>query len=225
MGQTFQDLSKSFFRRYGIRGFDIYNPLAIVPQRVRGYFIEKDGTVTNASAYDASKKYPAGGFTATLTEPPRPLLLDHSAEHMAALVGCSGHCKTGDGGRMASGGLSPPLALAIEDAPRPTEGESGDADGATSFRYGQSGGRVWATYEGGRVRFGSLVAVGDREGRLDMRYQHVVPDGTLRTGTCSASTEILTDGRVRLHEKWQWTNGDRSSGRSIVEEVRPVTTA
>jgi hypothetical protein len=39
--------------------------------------------------------------------------LDHSAAHMAALVGCSGHCETGDRGRMASGGLSPVLALAI----------------------------------------------------------------------------------------------------------------
>src|SRR5450759_2816991 len=67
MGQTFQDLSKSFLRRYGILGFDIYNPLAMVSQRVRGYFIEKDGTVTNASAYDASKKYPAGAS-------PRPSL-------------------------------------------------------------------------------------------------------------------------------------------------------
>ena len=34
-------------------------------------------------------------------------------QHMAAMVGCSGHCETGDGGRMASGGLSPVLALAI----------------------------------------------------------------------------------------------------------------
>src|SRR5204863_7917107 len=37
---------------------------------------------------------------ATLTEPPRPLLLDHAAAHMAAIVGCSCHCETGDGGRM-----------------------------------------------------------------------------------------------------------------------------
>jgi len=34
---------------------------------------------------------------ATLTEPPRPLLLDHAAAHMAAMVGCSVHCETGDG--------------------------------------------------------------------------------------------------------------------------------
>jgi len=94
---------------------------------------------------------------------------------------------------------------------------NGDVDGATCFRYRQSGGRVWATYQGGRVRFGTLVAVGDRDGRLDMRYQHYAA-GSARTGTCLAAIEVLDDGRARLHEEWQWTNGDLSSGRSIVEE-------
>jgi hypothetical protein len=30
----------------------------------------------------------------------------------------------------------------------------------------------------------------------------------------------LPDGRVRLTEDWRWTNGDGSTGRSILEEVR-----
>ena len=64
----------------------------------------------------------------TFSEPPRPLLLDHATADMAAMVGCSGHCETGDGGGMASGGLSPLLALAIAAAWRPTQGERGDSD-------------------------------------------------------------------------------------------------
>lgn len=35
----------------------------------------------------------------------------------------------------------------------------------------------------------------------------------------SYTPEILPDGRIRLHERWQWTNGDGSSGTSIVEEL------
>jgi len=97
---------------------------------------------------------------------------------------------------------------------------NGDADGDTRFRYRQSGARIWATYGGGRVRFGALVAVGDGQGRLDMRYHHVGPGGALRTGAWIATPELLPDGRVRLTEEWQWTNGDRSRGRSVVEEVR-----
>jgi hypothetical protein len=96
---------------------------------------------------------------------------------------------------------------------------NGDATGETEFRYRQSGARVWATYTGGRVRFGSLVAVGDELGRLDMRYHHVTADGAFRTGAAIATPELLSDGRVRLTEEWQWTNGDRSAGRSVVEEI------
>jgi hypothetical protein len=97
---------------------------------------------------------------------------------------------------------------------------NGDADAATRFEYRQNGARVWATYRGGRVRFGSLVAVGDLSGRLDMRYQHVGADDVFRTGLCLSVPEVLPDGRVRLVEEWQWTNGDRSSGRSVLEEIR-----
>ena len=98
---------------------------------------------------------------------------------------------------------------------------NGDASHDTRFHYYQRGERVWATYEGGQVRFGTLVAVGDDKGRLDMRYQHVDPGGNLRTGTCLAVTELLPDGRVYLLEDWQWTKGDLSIGRSVVEEVCP----
>jgi hypothetical protein len=96
---------------------------------------------------------------------------------------------------------------------------NGDTDERTRFRYRQQGARVWATYGGGRVRFGSLVAVGDEQGQLDMRYHHVNADGALRTGACVSKAELLPDGRIRLVEDWRWTNGDRSTGRSVLDEV------
>ncbi len=39
-------------------------------------------------------------------------------------------------------------------------------------------------------------------------------------GACRAATEMLSDGRIRLLEEWQWTNGDLSVGKSVVEELR-----
>ena len=96
---------------------------------------------------------------------------------------------------------------------------NGDCSAETRFHYRQQGARVWATYEGGRVRFGSLVAIGDAQGCLDMRYQHVDSSGRIRVGKSRATPEVLADGRLRLHEQWQWTNGDLSEGRSVVEEV------
>ena len=94
----------------------------------------------------------------------------------------------------------------------------GDVDGATRFDYRQQGGVVWATYRGGGVRMGTLVATVDRDGGLDMRYSHVDASGALRSGSCRSVPEVLPDGRLRLHEVWEWADGS-GSGTSVLEEV------
>ena len=98
--------------------------------------------------------------------------------------------------------------------------EGGDVDGETTFHYHQHDNVVWATYAGGAVRFGTLVAKADGSGNLDMRYQHVSVDGTFKSGRCQSRPELLADGRIRLHERWQWTDGAEGQGESIVEEVQ-----
>jgi hypothetical protein len=96
--------------------------------------------------------------------------------------------------------------------------ESGEVDAETRFEYHQEGDVVWATYRGGAVTFGTLVATADAEGNLDMRYQHVNTLGAIKTGICRSTPELLPDGRLRLHESWQWTCGEGERGRSVVEE-------
>jgi len=39
------------------------------------------------------------------------------------------------------------------------------------------------------------------------------------TGICKSKPEILPNGKIRLHERWQWTSGDLSLGQSIIEEL------
>lgn len=96
---------------------------------------------------------------------------------------------------------------------------TGEVGAETVFHYHQSGNIVTADYSGGDIVSGHLIAICDAEGRLDMRYHHVNTSRELMTGVCRSTPEILTDGRIRLHEKWQWTSGDRSSGESILEEI------
>ena len=96
---------------------------------------------------------------------------------------------------------------------------SGEVGPETVFEYRQDGDVVSATYEGGGVRSGVLVATADGEGNLDARYAHVNASGELMTGECRTTPEVLPDGRLRLHEEWRWTSGDGSSGRSVVEEI------
>ncbi len=98
--------------------------------------------------------------------------------------------------------------------------KNGAVTGDTIFHYWQEGNVVWATYKGGNITFGNLVAKVDRKGNLDMRYQHMNKEGALQTGKCKSTPERLEDGRIRFHESWEWTSGDLSKGESIVEEIR-----
>lgn len=95
----------------------------------------------------------------------------------------------------------------------------GEVGADTIFCYRQLGDVVWAEYRGGEIVRGHLIAKCDGDGVLDMRYHHVNTRGDLMTGTCSSTPELLPDGRIRLHEKWRWTSGDRSAGESVVEEL------
>lgn len=97
--------------------------------------------------------------------------------------------------------------------------ENGEVDQSTIFHYRQTDDLVWATYQGGQVRFGTLVAKVLPDASLEMRYSHVNLDGEMMTGECRSIPELLNDGRIKLNEKWQWTCGDCSAGESTVEEL------
>ena len=96
---------------------------------------------------------------------------------------------------------------------------NGETDRATIFHYHQQENIVWATYSGGKVVFGTLVAKVDAEDNLDMRYQHINDCGEIMTGECKSAPEILSDGRLRLRETWRWKSGDFSQGSSVLEEI------
>jgi hypothetical protein len=97
--------------------------------------------------------------------------------------------------------------------------ETGEVSGETRFFYHQKDSLVWAEYEGGAIVFGSLVAKVLENDLLEIRYQHLNTKGELMTGKCVSTPEILENGKIRLHEKWQWTCGNFSEGESIIEEV------
>jgi len=102
--------------------------------------------------------------------------------------------------------------------PVSTEGQS-DTTSETIFRYQQKDELLTGTYAGGNIRFGHLIGTVNVAGRIDMRYHHITVGGELMTGTCKSIPEEMENGKLRLHERWQWTSGDKSKGRSIIEEI------
>ncbi len=90
--------------------------------------------------------------------------------------------------------------------------------GAVGY-YHQDGDLVWAEFAGPAVRTGRLVGNRRPDGVLDAAYCLVRADGRTVAGTCESTPELLTDGRVRLTERWRRMDG--SSGVSVIEEIGP----
>ena len=94
---------------------------------------------------------------------------------------------------------------------------SGEVGRTTRFHYRQDGRMIWAEYSGGAVVRGYLVGTRDGD-RLDFRYSHLNINLQTANGVCASKLEVLEDGRIRLHETWQWESRPER-GTSVVEEI------
>lgn len=99
-----------------------------------------------------------------------------------------------------------------------TSGNS-ETDDSTVFHYKQQGNIVRCEYSSQTIVRGHLIGLVDQDGSIDMRYHQVNQDGTLMTGICRSRPEVNEQGKITLHEEWEWTSGDRSSGQSSLEEI------
>ena len=96
--------------------------------------------------------------------------------------------------------------------------ENGETSIDTIFHYRQKGNVLISEYSGGKIQCGHLIGIVYGNGNIDMRYHQVNDKGELMTGICKSTPEILKNGKIRLHETWEWTSGDKSKGKSIIEE-------
>lgn len=97
--------------------------------------------------------------------------------------------------------------------------ENGETSEETIFEYKQIGNILTSDYKGGQIVKGHLIGLVDENGHIEMRYHQVNMKGELMTGVCHSKPVLNKNGKIRLHETWQWTSGDKSSGESILEEI------
>ena len=97
--------------------------------------------------------------------------------------------------------------------------ENGEVDGNTVFMYHQNDNILWADYSGGGIIRGHLVGTVAENGELDFYYQHINEQKQVRVGICHSVPTVLENGKIQLSEKWQWLNGDKSEGMSVIVEV------
>ena len=96
--------------------------------------------------------------------------------------------------------------------------ENGETSSETLFHYKQDGNILTSEYSGGKIKSGHLIGLVDKSGNIEMRYHQVNDKDELMTGICISRPEILENGKIRLHESWEWTSGDKSKGTSLIEE-------
>lgn len=96
--------------------------------------------------------------------------------------------------------------------------ENGETSSDTVFHYKQEGNIITSEYAGGKIKYGHLIGLVDQFGNIEMRYHQVNDKNELMTGVCISRPEQLSNGKIRLHESWEWTSGDKSKGQSVIEE-------
>lgn len=95
---------------------------------------------------------------------------------------------------------------------------NGETSSETVFIYKQTDNILTSEYSGGKIKYGHLIGLVDNSGNIEMRYHQVNDKDELMTGVCKSKPEILKNGKIRLHESWEWTSGEKSKGQSVIEE-------
>ena len=96
---------------------------------------------------------------------------------------------------------------------------NGEVDESMIFNYLQTGNILSCEYSGVNIIKGNLLGTVDTNGTISMAYHQINNKNQLLTGVCTSYPKILDNGKIQLHEKWQWTNGNKSTGTSVLEEI------
>ena len=97
--------------------------------------------------------------------------------------------------------------------------DNGEIGSDLIFQYKQQNNILRCEYAGGEIIKGHLIGIVHENGNIDMRYHQINSKGEIKTGKCLSTPEILPNGKITLHEDWEWTCGDFSKGSSILEEI------
>lgn len=66
------------------------------------------------------------------------------------------------------------------------------------FRYKQVDNVLTSEYSCGKIKYGHLIGLVDKNGNIKMRYHQVSDKNELMTGICKSKPEILENRKIRF---------------------------
>ncbi len=96
--------------------------------------------------------------------------------------------------------------------------ENGDIPSDFIFLYKQTGNVLTCSYKCGDIVKGNLLGIVMQNDTIEMSYHQINKKGEIKTGVCTSKIIMQDNGKIRIEESWQWTNGDKSKGSSVLEE-------
>ncbi len=86
------------------------------------------------------------------------------------------------------------------------------------FHYFQEGNILRCNYSGGKIIAGQLLGVIRSDGSIKISYHQLNVDNQLRSGNCYSTPTVMTNGKIKLEEKWKWSD-EKEWGYSTLEEL------
>lgn len=87
------------------------------------------------------------------------------------------------------------------------------------YDFKQKGAVLTIRYSGGKVTIGQALGFLDKKGIMITRFQHLTHDDDFISGTSLIKPEILSNGKIKLHDNWSLFDPMNSRGTSHLDEV------
>ena len=106
----------------------------------------------------------------------------------------------------------------------PAANPHGVSGADTVFHYRVDATGIWASYAGGRVVSGHVLARATGPDTLETCYHSVTTDGALLAGWSRGRVGVDAAGRTTLTFTWGWLHGAEGGGESAYVERVPSAT-
>ncbi len=97
--------------------------------------------------------------------------------------------------------------------------KNGEVSKGVLFYYHQKGKIIWGKYQGGEILKGNLLGKFLDATTISFTYHHINHKDQLKNGKCISKITKNENGKIILHENWQWLCDDMSKGNSKLIEI------